>query len=170
MLTGIGHETDLSVADLVAHQHFKTPTAVADFLVDRLLQERSFLADRSITLGNVVRHRLHLEKERIARDLQTIRLQPKQQFISETRLLTNIREQLSNWTVQAIQRQRQSIHHLLQTVDALQPTKTMARGFSATKSWKGDSERVRLVVGDQLNIHVIKASRCHCPSHLSISQ
>ena len=45
VLTGIGHETDLSVADLVAHQHFKTPTAVADFLVDRLLQERTLLAD-----------------------------------------------------------------------------------------------------------------------------
>ena len=32
VLTGIGHETDLSVVDLVAHRHFKTPTAVADFL------------------------------------------------------------------------------------------------------------------------------------------
>ena len=153
VLTGVGHETDLSVADLVAHQHFKTPTAVADFLVDRLLQERSFLADRSITLGNVVRHRLHLEKERIARDLQTICLQPKQQFISETRLLTNIREQLSNWTVQAIQRQRQSINHLLQTVDALQPTKTMARGFSVTrKAGKVILKGSDLEVGDQLNI------------------
>ena len=36
VFTGIGHETDLCVADLVAHKHFKTPTAVADDLVDRL--------------------------------------------------------------------------------------------------------------------------------------
>ena len=89
----------------------------------------------------------------MARDLQTLRLQPKQQFIAETRLLTNIREQLSNWTVQAIQRQRQSIHHLLQTVDALQPTKTMARGFSVTrKAGEVILKRSDLTVGDQLNI------------------
>jgi len=36
VLTGLGHEIDLSVADRVAHQSFKTPTKVAEFLVARL--------------------------------------------------------------------------------------------------------------------------------------
>jgi exodeoxyribonuclease VII large subunit len=36
VLTGIGHETDATVADLVAHRSFKTPTACASFLVDRV--------------------------------------------------------------------------------------------------------------------------------------
>jgi exodeoxyribonuclease VII large subunit len=35
VLTGIGHEIDLSVADAVAHTEFKTPTAAAEFLVTR---------------------------------------------------------------------------------------------------------------------------------------
>lgn len=35
VLTGIGHETDTTVADLVAHRSFKTPTACATFVVDR---------------------------------------------------------------------------------------------------------------------------------------
>ncbi|MBK6939802.1 MAG: exodeoxyribonuclease VII large subunit [Planctomycetes bacterium] len=35
VLTGIGHEIDTSVADLAAHRQFKTPTAVAGFLVER---------------------------------------------------------------------------------------------------------------------------------------
>ncbi len=33
VLTGIGHEKDLSVTDLVAFQSLKTPTAVADFII-----------------------------------------------------------------------------------------------------------------------------------------
>ncbi len=37
VLTGIGHERDESVADMVAHRGLKTPTAVAEFLVDQLL-------------------------------------------------------------------------------------------------------------------------------------
>ena len=35
VITGIGHETDISVADIVAHKHLKTPTAVASFIIDR---------------------------------------------------------------------------------------------------------------------------------------
>ena len=35
VLTGIGHEIDTSVSDLAAHRFFKTPTAVAEFLVGR---------------------------------------------------------------------------------------------------------------------------------------
>ena len=35
VLTGIGHESDFSLADLVANRDFKTPTDVGDFIVDR---------------------------------------------------------------------------------------------------------------------------------------
>ncbi len=35
VLTGIGHEIDTSIADAVAHASFKTPTAAAQFLVER---------------------------------------------------------------------------------------------------------------------------------------
>jgi Exodeoxyribonuclease VII large subunit (EC 3.1.11.6) len=34
VLTGIGHEKDESIVDLVAHTKLKTPTAVAEFLID----------------------------------------------------------------------------------------------------------------------------------------
>lgn len=36
VLTGIGHDRDETIADLVAHTRLKTPTAVAEFLVNRL--------------------------------------------------------------------------------------------------------------------------------------
>ncbi|MCK7535994.1 MAG: hypothetical protein MZV63_35915 [Marinilabiliales bacterium] len=38
VLTGIGHEKDLSVTDMVAWRSLKTPTAVADFLVEQTLE------------------------------------------------------------------------------------------------------------------------------------
>jgi len=36
VITGIGHERDESIADIVAHTHLKTPTAVAEFLINRV--------------------------------------------------------------------------------------------------------------------------------------
>jgi exodeoxyribonuclease VII large subunit len=35
ILTGIGHETDISIADIVANQYFKTPSALGAFIVSR---------------------------------------------------------------------------------------------------------------------------------------
>ena len=36
VLTGLGHEIDQSIADLTAHTAFKTPTKVAEFLIERM--------------------------------------------------------------------------------------------------------------------------------------
>jgi exodeoxyribonuclease VII large subunit len=44
VLTGIGHETDEVVADLVAHQKFITPTAVGKFLWVRIREFRFFIS------------------------------------------------------------------------------------------------------------------------------
>ena len=133
VLTGIGHETDLSVVDLVAHQHFKTPTAVADFLVDRLLNERSQLLEWSLAIGQKVQHRLTFERERFARDLQILKLQPRQVIAAETTKLQHAREQLSSWAKQSLDRHLQRMAHLSDTVDALNPQNTMARGFSVVR-------------------------------------
>lgn len=43
VLTGIGHEKDLSVTDIVAYRSFKTPTAVADFIINQSLKTEEYL-------------------------------------------------------------------------------------------------------------------------------
>ena len=39
ILTGIGHDHDFHIVDMVAHTHVKTPTALADWLLDRFSGE-----------------------------------------------------------------------------------------------------------------------------------
>lgn len=53
VLTGIGHDKDESVADLVAHTSLKTPTAVADFLVDRMVEQEQQLNDYSAQIADI---------------------------------------------------------------------------------------------------------------------
>ena len=45
VITGIGHDKDVSVADMVAHTSLKTPTAVAAFLVGRAAEMAGQLND-----------------------------------------------------------------------------------------------------------------------------
>jgi len=43
VITGIGHERDETISDLVAHTSLKTPTAVSDFLINAIVQFESSL-------------------------------------------------------------------------------------------------------------------------------
>ena len=65
VLTGLGHEIDLAVADRVAYQSFKTPTKVAEFLVARL--EGAELASERLRerLGKAARLPLAAARERL---------------------------------------------------------------------------------------------------------
>ncbi len=45
VLTGLGHEIDQAIADLAAHTSFKTPTKVAEFLVERVARADQELED-----------------------------------------------------------------------------------------------------------------------------
>ena len=45
VLAGLGHEIDRSIADMVAHTSFKTPTKVAEFLVEQVASQEQMLED-----------------------------------------------------------------------------------------------------------------------------
>jgi exodeoxyribonuclease VII large subunit len=45
IITGIGHEKDVTVADMVAHIRQKTPTAVAEFLIDQFVNAENWLME-----------------------------------------------------------------------------------------------------------------------------
>ncbi|MCK4922801.1 MAG: exodeoxyribonuclease VII large subunit [Bacteroidales bacterium] len=55
VLTGIGHERDETITDIAAHTKLKTPTAVAEFLIDSLLvflSELNEFRDRITNISN----------------------------------------------------------------------------------------------------------------------
>ena len=67
IITGIGHERDESVLDLVAYQRVKTPTAAAAYIIDNLMAV-SLLLDRcQETIVQRIVQRLSLEHARLDR-------------------------------------------------------------------------------------------------------
>jgi exodeoxyribonuclease VII large subunit len=65
VLTGLGHEIDVAVADLAAHRAFKTPTKVAEFLVARLADGELAAARLRAALGRAARLPLGAARERL---------------------------------------------------------------------------------------------------------
>ena len=63
ILTGIGHERDDTVVDLVAHTRLKTPTAVAEFLIARMDQAAQTVEELQQTMTQSASMRLLQEKQ-----------------------------------------------------------------------------------------------------------
>jgi exodeoxyribonuclease VII large subunit len=73
VITGIGHEKDDSIADMVAHTRLKTPTAVAEFLIDgaeRFYERLTGLEERMEELLNEI---LLLKKEQLENSAATLK-------------------------------------------------------------------------------------------------
>jgi exodeoxyribonuclease VII large subunit len=66
VLTGIGHEKDQSVTDMVAWKALKTPTAVAGFLIERTLECENRIISMAGELASAVSEALEAAGEQIS--------------------------------------------------------------------------------------------------------
>lgn len=71
--TGIGHEIDISVLDHVANRSFKTPTAVAEELVNRFVEMKRHLEEATGRFKSTWSYRLRIEKDWISKEKTGLR-------------------------------------------------------------------------------------------------
>jgi exodeoxyribonuclease VII large subunit len=72
VITGIGHDRDESILDMVSHTHVKTPTAAAAFLVDHLLQVYNAINDCQERMLRLVQQRMSVQHAQISVLQETI--------------------------------------------------------------------------------------------------
>jgi exodeoxyribonuclease VII large subunit len=65
VISGIGHERDETITDIVAHTSVKTPTAVAEFLVDTINEFDNLLETYKVQLSDLVLGILADEKQKM---------------------------------------------------------------------------------------------------------
>lgn len=65
VVVGVGHDHDYHIADMVAHTSVKTPTALADFIIDLFAAEEQQILYLSRRLSLALQSRIMSEKNRI---------------------------------------------------------------------------------------------------------
>ena len=135
VVTGLGHEDDLTVADLVADHRAATPTAAIVALLPDREAARQGLDQRQNRLREALRGRLVRERERI----QDRALALKQQ--SPLERIRRLRHELAQ-------------KHLLLT--ALSPQRWLKRGLALVSNAAGDAipDLQSVKIGDQLSIQM----------------
>jgi exodeoxyribonuclease VII large subunit len=83
VITGIGHDKDLSVTDLVANMSLKTPTAVADFIIDIVAGAENHLMEMSSEI--TVAARQIIETNRLRIETSRMRLIPLSRVMIATK-------------------------------------------------------------------------------------
>ena len=154
IITGIGHDRDESIVDMVAHTKVKTPTAAAALLIDHLNHVLERLLDAQAELIAAVRHRSELEQarlvrmsekipvlfslvktrqeQRIERHLANITASFNDKFSREHHRLSLIESQLGPTLLQQLTREKYRLQLLQQRLEALNPQRLLQRGYSIT--------------------------------------
>lgn len=136
IITGIGHERDESLADLVADKSFHTPTAAAENIVPDIANLYIQHRQRVRTLVGAVEQRLHKAEERC------------QQLQSRLKRLPFTSRSLQQATVHC-----QILRQKLATLD---PQAVLQRGYAVVKQKDGTLARTteKLVTGEELTIRL----------------
>jgi len=157
IITGIGHERDESILDMVSHTRVKTPTAAAALLIDNLRQvlERIDNAQQRITMA--ISQRLTNHKSRLA-NLQTLIPVLSQRAVSNARHRIEL---LENRLPVAIERIMTNQKHRLSQIELLlqsyDPQLLLSRGYSITlKDGKAVRDPQQLKIGDEIETRVEK--------------
>ncbi|TVT39360.1 exodeoxyribonuclease VII large subunit [Hymenobacter setariae] len=115
VLTGIGHERDEAVIDLVAYRALKTPTAVAAFLVERLARLEALVMELAERVADRSRQHLAQHHARLQRLADHSREAARQQ-------LRQAQETLAQRSRQATQAPRQHLRQLGQHLESFRYT------------------------------------------------
>jgi len=159
VLTGIGHEINTTVTDLVAHTFFKTPTALAQFLVERV---RNFLENLDETHLLLIKETENILKDKKsilnlrANSLEVLTLRflkaHHEKIVSlKENIFLSIRGLLQNLKIKPnallkelflninyyLENKKKEVNNYAEKIKILDPLNILKRGFSITQNSGG---------------------------------
>jgi exodeoxyribonuclease VII large subunit len=152
IIVGIGHERDETILDYVAAVRVKTPTAAAEWLIERmrladlaaqamrqqvvdivsnrLLQENNRLQQLTVGVPYMVAQRVHNETIKLQNWTHTIGSSTSDKITREHNRLSLMSHLLPERTATLLRHEQQHLDNLANTIALLSPEATLARGYS----------------------------------------
>ena len=132
VITGIGHDRDECILDMVSHTRVKTPTAAAAFLIDRLEQVARRIDDAADRITSYVQHRMEIEKMRLSRASERIPILFSLVKSKQENKMETLNQRIASAVQRLIDRRRHTLDILEQRTKSLDPTLLLQRGYTIT--------------------------------------
>ena len=181
IITGIGHDRDESILDMVSHQRVKTPTAAAAFLIDhaqtvldslneaqnrisrhalqRMLTLNAQLTALNTQIANVFSVVKTRQDARLNQMYSRIAHRAQQRLVTRQSSLTALSDRIPMLLDRRLQAEKHRLELLTEKVKTLDPALLLKRGYSITMK---DGHAVRdpkdLRPGDQIETRLEKGT------------
>ena len=137
VFSGIGHEIDRSVVDEVAHTAFKTPTACAAALVQTVAAFDQALGHSARRIANLANSCHDRAAALISSSARSINDRARRTLDVKNGQLNAASNRLRDLSLMAIDRNLERCNRNFDLLQALDPSRTLARGFSITRDEHG---------------------------------
>lgn len=132
IITGIGHERDMTVLDMVANTRCKTPTAVAAFLIERMLSLSAEISSYSSRLAASTDAYLKRDSERVDACAHRLNIVCERFFRGEEMRLLMLSERMKAAVKSKLREEENKIALAERSVKAANPINILKQGYSMT--------------------------------------
>jgi exodeoxyribonuclease VII large subunit len=133
IITGIGHQRDESVLDMVAHTRAKTPTAAAELLIHAMLEQETYMTGLMQGVVQGVQQRMDAEQQRLQGLLGRLPMATALYLQGEKmRLQTSLQAMFSSAKM-LIKEQQHRLDVCNAALEAASPERILSLGYSITR-------------------------------------
>jgi exodeoxyribonuclease VII large subunit len=133
IITGIGHEVDETLSDLVAGISLKTPTAVAEYLLYHNQTFEASIQQMVVKINDIAKNKVQQEKLRILRFQHELSLRPMRVIDKTNTNLEYIHKYLPNLVNNRLKKEKVKLSYIDRLISLVNISNTLKRGFSITK-------------------------------------
>lgn len=130
IITGIGHERDDTVLDLVSHTRVKTPTAAAEFLISKVLNVVSQLNDLKSRFNKSVLMRMQVEQHQLKVMSEKLPSLVRMQLSSEYHLIERYTSNLKLHAKVYLTEQKYKLDSLSLRIKSNSPDEILKKGYA----------------------------------------
>jgi exodeoxyribonuclease VII large subunit len=155
VFAGIGHDVDETVLDLVANRSLKTPTAVAEFIVQHNMQFEGALMDAAGQVQRFATDQLKAHAALLEQSTNEMRWAAQKRLHTAQFQVDSTAQQLPRLAQQFLRNQYRAVEQVETYCKALHPENVLRRGFSLTmKNGKAVLAAADVLPGDVLETRV----------------
>ncbi len=133
VITGIGHEIDYSITDMVSHSQVKTPTALADFIIDTALHFESSCIERYQQIIRHGQHNLNTAKEQVNLTKQTLEYVSAKLLATKEKQLELVQTSIKQFSKSKIELLTKQLEGSQAVLNAIHPKTVLKRGYAIVK-------------------------------------
>ena len=155
VISAVGHEPDVTIADFVADARASTPSNAAEIAVPDGEELRERIALLRKRMEKAQENRIVSTRERLARLKESRMLRDPMTYLADKRMLLDYTQKnLAAVAQKELAAQRQTFAALVASLDAMSPLKVLARGYAVARKRSGEVIRTADAVdcGEEIDV------------------